>query len=104
MVGGSVNPRPGIDGSSEWSRYGYATVTCMQSWVEPSPQWATRVTVQVRWSWSHWRPPGPDARAWFTAFLAALIRSGSDVDAGATAAARAPSAAPCETDCRKLSM
>src|SRR4051794_1941263 len=101
MLEGKVKPRPGIDGSNEWSRYGYSTFTSMQSCVEPSPQCATVVTVQVRTPLLHVCPDLPVPIAAFTALMAAASRSLDDAVDGATAAARAPSAALCDSVCRK---
>jgi hypothetical protein len=76
----------------------------MQSWADPLPQLGTSTTVQVRLFTPQLRLPGADAIAAFTALVAAVARSVTDAEDGATAAARAPSAALCDTACRKLSM
>src|SRR5690242_11268220 len=70
---------------------------------DPSVQVATGA-VQTRCPELQVRPPGPVAMAPVVALTAAVVRTASRVPDGATAPARAPSAAAWVTVCRKLSM
>ena len=79
-------------------------MTFMQSALLPSPHLVILVTVQVTFGDVQVRLPVPVFNDAVTAFFAAVIRWSLVALDGATAAARAPSAALCDTVCLKLSM